>query len=156
MILFPQRVRGMKFDPNIKVDVCFCSGILFSTLVFGPACGFILGSVCTKYYVDEIFIDDSEYNNFSKCFSEFLVYWPVLASQQGSWASLQTTHGGSGPGGQASSCVVPYSFSQLSWCLASLSRCQPGRERRGLTANRLCFLPLWIKTMMLLNPAMGL
>ncbi|KAJ4938039.1 hypothetical protein JOQ06_002665, partial [Pogonophryne albipinna] len=31
--------------------------ILFSTLVFGPACGFILGSVCTKFYVDAIFID---------------------------------------------------------------------------------------------------
>ncbi|XP_061677715.1 solute carrier organic anion transporter family member 3A1 isoform X2 [Syngnathoides biaculeatus] len=29
--------------------------ILFSTLVFGPACGFILGSVCTKFYVDAIF-----------------------------------------------------------------------------------------------------
>uniref|UniRef100_A0AAV2KUF1 Solute carrier organic anion transporter family member n=1 Tax=Knipowitschia caucasica TaxID=637954 RepID=A0AAV2KUF1_KNICA len=34
--------------------------ILFSTLVFGPACGFILGSVCTKYYVDAIFIDTAE------------------------------------------------------------------------------------------------
>ncbi|KAI4825528.1 hypothetical protein KUCAC02_021208 [Chaenocephalus aceratus] len=33
------------------------SWILFSTLVFGPACGFILGSVCTKFYVDAIFID---------------------------------------------------------------------------------------------------
>ncbi|KAA8590132.1 hypothetical protein FQN60_014066, partial [Etheostoma spectabile] len=31
--------------------------ILFSTLVFGPACGFILGSLCTKFYVDAIFID---------------------------------------------------------------------------------------------------
>ncbi|KAI9529841.1 Solute carrier organic anion transporter member 3A1 [Dissostichus eleginoides] len=35
-------------------------GILFSTLVFGPACGFILGSVCTKFYVDAIFIDTDE------------------------------------------------------------------------------------------------
>ncbi|KAG7251041.1 hypothetical protein CRUP_019235, partial [Coryphaenoides rupestris] len=34
--------------------------ILFSTLVFGPACGFILGSVCTKFYVDAIFIDSSK------------------------------------------------------------------------------------------------
>ncbi|MEQ2273187.1 Solute carrier organic anion transporter member 3A1, partial [Xenotaenia resolanae] len=34
--------------------------ILFSTLVFGPACGFILGSVCTKFYVDFIFIDTSK------------------------------------------------------------------------------------------------
>ncbi|KAG7216059.1 hypothetical protein INR49_007811, partial [Caranx melampygus] len=33
--------------------------ILFSTLVFGPACGFILGSLCTKFYVDAIFIDTS-------------------------------------------------------------------------------------------------
>uniref|UniRef100_A0AAV2LNX9 Kazal-like domain-containing protein n=1 Tax=Knipowitschia caucasica TaxID=637954 RepID=A0AAV2LNX9_KNICA len=35
------------------------SSILFSTLVFGPACGFILGSVCTKVYVDAVFIDTS-------------------------------------------------------------------------------------------------
>lgn len=39
--------------------VCL-AGILFSTLVFGPACGFILGSVCTKVYVDAVFIDTSE------------------------------------------------------------------------------------------------
>ena len=38
----------------------WCAGILFSTLVFGPACGFILGSICTKFYVDAIFIDSSE------------------------------------------------------------------------------------------------
>lgn len=42
-------------------SVCIClAGILFSTLVFGPACGFILGSVCTKVYVDAVFIDTSE------------------------------------------------------------------------------------------------
>ncbi|MGH0183489.1 UNVERIFIED_CONTAM: hypothetical protein FKN15_012052 [Acipenser sinensis] len=35
-------------------------GILFSTLVFGPACGFILGSLCTKFYVDAVFIDTSK------------------------------------------------------------------------------------------------
>ncbi|MFT7806723.1 solute carrier organic anion transporter family member 3A1-like [Arapaima gigas] len=35
-------------------------GILFSTLVFGPACGFILGSLCTKVYVDAVFIDNSK------------------------------------------------------------------------------------------------
>ncbi|PWA18956.1 hypothetical protein CCH79_00004810 [Gambusia affinis] len=35
-------------------------GILFSTLVFGPACGFILGSICTKVYVDAVFIDTSK------------------------------------------------------------------------------------------------
>ncbi len=40
-------------------SVCL-AGILFSTLVFGPACGFILGSVCTKVYVDAVFIDTSE------------------------------------------------------------------------------------------------
>ncbi|KAI4535571.1 hypothetical protein MG293_014797 [Ovis ammon polii] len=32
-------------------------GILFTMLVFGPACGFILGSFCTKIYVDAVFID---------------------------------------------------------------------------------------------------
>ncbi|KAK1784600.1 hypothetical protein P4O66_003291 [Electrophorus voltai] len=53
-------------------------GILFSTLVFGPACGFILGSVCTKFYVDAVFIDTSKFqislllcllpaNNLTKC-----------------------------------------------------------------------------------------
>ncbi|XP_019910973.1 solute carrier organic anion transporter family member 3A1 isoform X5 [Esox lucius] len=35
-------------------------GIVFSTLVFGPACGFILGSLCTKVYVDAVFIDTSK------------------------------------------------------------------------------------------------
>lgn len=42
-----------------SVPLCL-AGILFSTLVFGPACGFILGSVCTKVYVDAVFIDTSE------------------------------------------------------------------------------------------------
>ncbi|KAK2522184.1 hypothetical protein Q9233_010742 [Columba guinea] len=37
-------------------------GILFTMLVFGPACGFILGSFCTKIYVDAVFIDTSEEN----------------------------------------------------------------------------------------------
>ena len=41
--------------------VSLSAGILFSTLVFGPACGFILGSVCTKVYVDAVFIDTSKY-----------------------------------------------------------------------------------------------
>lgn len=31
-------------------------------LVFGPACGFILGSFCTKIYVDAVFIDTSKDN----------------------------------------------------------------------------------------------
>ena len=45
----------------LNLSFCFYyTGILFSTLVFGPACGFILGSLCTKFYVDAIFIDTSE------------------------------------------------------------------------------------------------
>ncbi|XP_072291906.1 solute carrier organic anion transporter family member 3A1 [Eucyclogobius newberryi] len=43
-----------------KKDSSLYIGILFSTLVFGPACGFILGSVCTKFYVDAIFIDTAQ------------------------------------------------------------------------------------------------
>lgn len=36
-------------------------------LVFGPACGFILGSFCTKIYVDAVFIDTSkEFISISK------------------------------------------------------------------------------------------
>lgn len=38
----------------------FLAGILFTMLVFGPACGFILGSFCTKIYVDAVFIDTSK------------------------------------------------------------------------------------------------
>lgn len=49
--------RTVLNDPS---PVC-PAGILFSTLVFGPACGFILGSVCTKVYVDAVFIDTSEF-----------------------------------------------------------------------------------------------
>ena len=49
-------------DVTIKVScLCFSLGIVFSTLVFGPACGFILGSLCTKVYVDAVFIDTSQY-----------------------------------------------------------------------------------------------
>lgn len=47
-------------------------GILFTMLVFGPACGFILGSFCTKIYVDAVFIDTSKENWIlfkSKCFN---------------------------------------------------------------------------------------
>lgn len=62
---------------SIKVDVCFYAGILFSTLVFGPACGFILGSVCTKFYVDAIFIDTSEFNIYS------VLHYPVCSSAHG-------------------------------------------------------------------------
>lgn len=35
--------------------------------MFGPACGFILGSVCTKVYVDAAFIDTSEYESHDHC-----------------------------------------------------------------------------------------
>lgn len=49
---------------------CCISGILFSTLVFGPACGFILGSVCTNFYVDALFIDTSEFQ-FFLCISKY-------------------------------------------------------------------------------------
>lgn len=50
-----------QFGDAFFCDLCLCLvGILFSTLVFGPACGFILGSVCTKVYVDAVF-DTSEY-----------------------------------------------------------------------------------------------
>lgn len=136
----------MKSKPNNKADICFCAGILFSTLVFGPACGFILGSLCTKFYVDAVFIDTSEFNTFLSCsFKVFVCACCVLtsvASPQVSWTSLQMTRGGSVPGGQASSCVVPYSSAQLSLCSASLSRCQPRRERREQTVSMSCFLPL--------------
>lgn len=56
-----ENVAWVKWRAKIKVDICLCAGILFSTLVFGPACGFILGSLCTKFYVDAIFIDTSEF-----------------------------------------------------------------------------------------------
>lgn len=45
-----------------KKDSSLYIGILFSTLVFGPACGFILGSVCTNIYVDALFIDTTKLN----------------------------------------------------------------------------------------------
>lgn len=38
-------------------------------LVFGPACGFILGSFCTKIYVDAVFIDTSK---------EDWVWFPIM------------------------------------------------------------------------------
>lgn len=78
------------------------------------------------------------------------------ASPQISWASLQKTRGGSGPGGLASSCVVPYSSSRLSSCLVSPSHCRSRRERRGQRVSRWCCLPLWVQTMRLQSPAMVL
>lgn len=57
--------------------------------MFGPACGFILGSLCTKFYVDAIFIDTSEFNVSLLCISlvcvfflAYVVYWstPCLSA----------------------------------------------------------------------------
>nr|XP_057931187.1 solute carrier organic anion transporter family member 3A1 isoform X1 [Doryrhamphus excisus]XP_057931189.1 solute carrier organic anion transporter family member 3A1 isoform X1 [Doryrhamphus excisus] len=58
----PVQPLGVSYiDDHVKKkDSSLYIGILFSTLVFGPACGFILGSVCTKYYVDAIFMDTSD------------------------------------------------------------------------------------------------
>ncbi|KAM7002827.1 solute carrier organic anion transporter family member 3A1 isoform 2-T2 [Tautogolabrus adspersus] len=58
----PVQPLGVSYiDDHVKKkDSSLYIGILFSTLVFGPACGFILGSVCTKFYVDAIFIDTSK------------------------------------------------------------------------------------------------
>ncbi|XP_075998525.1 solute carrier organic anion transporter family member 3A1 isoform X2 [Genypterus blacodes] len=55
----PVQPLGVSYiDDHVKKkDSSLYIGILFSTLVFGPACGFILGSLCTKFYVDAIFID---------------------------------------------------------------------------------------------------
>ncbi|XP_056271715.1 solute carrier organic anion transporter family member 3A1 [Pseudoliparis swirei] len=55
----PVQPLGVAYiDDHVKKkDSSLYIGILFSTLVFGPACGFILGSFCTKFYVDAIFID---------------------------------------------------------------------------------------------------
>ncbi|XP_054909363.1 solute carrier organic anion transporter family member 3A1 [Poeciliopsis prolifica] len=57
----PVQPLGVSYiDDHVKKkDSSLYIGILFSTLVFGPACGFILGSICTKFYVDFIFIDTS-------------------------------------------------------------------------------------------------
>ncbi|KAF3688846.1 Solute carrier organic anion transporter family member 3A1 [Channa argus] len=58
----PVQPLGVSYiDDHVKKkDSSLYIGILFSTLVFGPACGFILGSICTKFYVDAIFIDTSK------------------------------------------------------------------------------------------------
>ncbi|KAF5890484.1 solute carrier organic anion transporter family member 3A1, partial [Clarias magur] len=55
----PVQPLGVSYiDDHVrKKDSSLYIGILFSTLVFGPACGFILGSVCTKFYVDAVFVD---------------------------------------------------------------------------------------------------
>uniref|UniRef100_A0A8B9K2R9 Solute carrier organic anion transporter family member n=1 Tax=Astyanax mexicanus TaxID=7994 RepID=A0A8B9K2R9_ASTMX len=58
----PVQPLGVSYiDDHVRrKDSSLYIGILFSTLVFGPACGFILGSVCTKFYVDAVFIDTSK------------------------------------------------------------------------------------------------
>ncbi|KAK1158015.1 solute carrier organic anion transporter family member 3A1 isoform X1 [Acipenser oxyrinchus oxyrinchus] len=55
----PVQPLGVSYiDDHVRrKDSSLYIGILFSTLVFGPACGFILGSLCTKFYVDAVFID---------------------------------------------------------------------------------------------------
>jgi hypothetical protein len=55
MILLLERLLCFNLTFHILL-----SGILFTMLVFGPACGFILGSFCTKIYVDAVFIDTSK------------------------------------------------------------------------------------------------
>ncbi|XP_042173460.1 solute carrier organic anion transporter family member 3A1 [Oncorhynchus tshawytscha] len=58
----PVQPLGVSYiDDHVKrKDSSLYIGIVFSTLVFGPACGFILGSLCTKVYVDAVFIDTSK------------------------------------------------------------------------------------------------
>lgn len=156
MVLSPDLYSWRYSSKLLKAVACLCAGILFSTLVFGPACGFILGSLCTKFYVDAIFIDTSEsWYRFSLSDSMPAVYWPPPASPQVNWASLPMTRGGLGPGGLASCCAVPYSSARLSSCSASLTRCRPGRGRRGRTASMLCFLLLSIQTARRQLPATG-
>ncbi|XP_016347758.1 solute carrier organic anion transporter family member 3A1 [Sinocyclocheilus anshuiensis] len=60
----PVQPLGVSYiDDHVrKKDSSLYIGILFSTLVFGPACGFILGSVCTNLYVDALFIDTTKLN----------------------------------------------------------------------------------------------
>uniref|UniRef100_G1T2H6 Solute carrier organic anion transporter family member n=1 Tax=Oryctolagus cuniculus TaxID=9986 RepID=G1T2H6_RABIT len=57
----PVQPLGVSYiDDHVRrKDSSLYIGILFTMLVFGPACGFILGSFCTKIYVDAVFIDTS-------------------------------------------------------------------------------------------------
>ncbi|XP_008850556.1 solute carrier organic anion transporter family member 3A1 isoform X2 [Nannospalax galili] len=57
----PVQPLGVSYiDDHVRrKDSSLYIGILFTMLVFGPACGFILGSLCTKIYVDAVFIDTS-------------------------------------------------------------------------------------------------
>ncbi|XP_007906532.1 solute carrier organic anion transporter family member 3A1 isoform X1 [Callorhinchus milii] len=58
----PVQPLGVAYiDDHVRrKDSSLYIGILFTTLVFGPTCGFILGSLCTKIYVDAVFIDTSK------------------------------------------------------------------------------------------------
>ncbi|XP_069481178.1 solute carrier organic anion transporter family member 3A1 isoform X1 [Ambystoma mexicanum] len=58
----PVQPLGVSYiDDHVRrKDSSLYIGILFTMLVFGPACGFILGSFCTKIYVDAVFIDTSK------------------------------------------------------------------------------------------------
>lgn len=134
------------------VKLIVFAGILFSTLVFGPACGFILGSVCTKFYVDAIFIDTSEYSTLFFIHVHVLVPLTAVCPQV-NWISLLKTQAGLEPGGRASSCAVPYSSARLSQCSASLSRSRKRRERRRSKPSRSCFLLPSTQTMRLQSPA---
>lgn len=130
------------------------AGILFSTLVFGPACGFILGSVCTKFYVDAVLIDTGELPQ-STCVCVCADVTPGRLRSQTSWASARKTRAGSAPGGRASSCAPPCSSARRCRCSASLSRC-PARTaaRRAATASRPCSPPpLRLQTRRLPSPA---
>lgn len=74
---------------------------------------------------------------------------------QVNWASLPTTRGGSGPGGSAFCCAVPYSSARPSSCSASPTRCRQRTRRRGRTASTLCFLLLSVQTTRRRAPATG-
>ncbi|CAG12250.1 unnamed protein product, partial [Tetraodon nigroviridis] len=62
-------------------------------------------------------------------------------SPQVNWASLRMTRGGSGPGGSASCCAVPYSSARLSSCSASLTPCRPGRKKEEGADSEHAMLP---------------
>ncbi|XP_077119543.1 solute carrier organic anion transporter family member 3A1 [Ranitomeya variabilis] len=58
----PVQPLGVAYiDDHVRrKDSSLYIGILFTMLVFGPACGFILGSFCTKIYVDALLADTSK------------------------------------------------------------------------------------------------
>uniref|UniRef100_A0A8C5M076 Solute carrier organic anion transporter family member n=1 Tax=Leptobrachium leishanense TaxID=445787 RepID=A0A8C5M076_9ANUR len=58
----PVQPLGVSYiDDHVRrKDSSLYIGILFAMMVFGPACGFILGSFCTKIYVDALLADTSK------------------------------------------------------------------------------------------------